>query len=224
MSCMWILEDNDIWDLEEHGNKDRLHFKNDLRKYSNGEVLIILFRWVVVEGTGRFFCLFPIYFLDLWFIQPIMCPSIQRREFILYPPTSQARDLHPFRVLCISPFSIPRRMERAGCSEMPGKGGCLVSLILLLNLRAPKPGFQCHSFWPRTRVGMGYRQVVGENDSREDTRAIMSAMNSSHLCQALSEDVVIVCCFVYSLREDNHRGCSSLVSSSGFCYLILEMI
>ncbi|KAJ7006857.1 hypothetical protein NC653_006037 [Populus alba x Populus x berolinensis] len=93
-------------------------------------------------------------------------------------------------------------MERAGCSEMPGKGGCLVS---------------------RTRVGMGYRQVVGENASREDTRAIMSAMNSSHLCQALSEDAVIVCCFVYSLREDNHRGCSSLVSS-GFCYLTLEMI
>ncbi|KAJ7006835.1 hypothetical protein NC653_006019 [Populus alba x Populus x berolinensis] len=39
---------------------------------------------------------------------------------------------------------------------------------------------------------MGYRQVVGENASREDTRAIMSAMNSSHLCQALSEDAVIV--------------------------------
>ncbi|KAL9396310.1 hypothetical protein Peur_010563 [Populus x canadensis] len=71
---------------------------------------------------------------------------------------------------------------------------------------------------------MVYRQVVGENDSREDTRAIMFAMNSSHLCQALTEDVVIVCCFVYSLGEDNHRGCSSLVSSSGFCYLILEMI
>lgn len=116
MSCMWILEDNDIWDLEEHENKDRLHLKNDLRNYSNGEVLIILFRWVVVEGTGRFFCLFPIYFLDLWFIQPIMCPSIQRREFILYPPTSQAKRSSSFS--CAVYLSIFN-------SKTYGKGGLL---------------------------------------------------------------------------------------------------
>ncbi|KAJ6939487.1 hypothetical protein NC651_005823 [Populus alba x Populus x berolinensis] len=52
---------------------------------------------------------------------------------------------------------------------------------------------------------MGYRQVVGENDSREDTTAIMSAMNTSRLCQALSEDVVIVCC-LYTLSGKTTTG------------------
>lgn len=130
---MWILEDNDIWDLEEHGNKERLHFKMTCGTIQMEKCWSsCLDGWLLREQEDSFVP--SAFFRSIFFIFDLFnlsCARQSREENLFYiPPTSQARDLHPSRVLYISPFS--RHMERAGCSEMPGEAGYLISGFISL--------------------------------------------------------------------------------------------
>lgn len=101
---MWILEDNDIWDLEEHGNKDRLHFKMTCGTIQMEKCWSsCLDGWLLREQEDSFVP--SAFFRSIFFIFDLFnlsCARQSREENLFYIPQTAKQEIFILLVCCTS--------------------------------------------------------------------------------------------------------------------------